>query len=245
MTETTLSVVAPTVDVHEKPEAAPLRGKLESQLVYGETFNVAEENGGWAKGACGHDHYTGYVEARVLKVAPAATHVITAARTHLHETATLKSPLKRRLSFGSRIRIAETGESWSRLEDGDWIYNRHIIPVGTVEEDYLSTAKKFLETPYYWGGRSGFGIDCSGLVQVCLGLAGIKAPRDTEQQITLGTGADRPRAMDLVFFPGHVGIMVDADEIIHANAFHMKVAIEPLWMVEERSKEITAIRRLA
>jgi len=232
--------------VHETPSLTGLRGKLETQLVFGEAFIVEEEKNGWSRGSCAHDGYKGWVETKHLKAAaPAATHIITAARSHLYAEATIKSPLQRTLGFGSRVTVTEENENYACLAEGDWIYKKHLLPVTETQPDYLATAHAFLETPYYWGGRSGFGIDCSGLVQVCLALAGIKAPRDTEEQITLGVEADRPRAMDLAFFPGHVGIMVDADNILHANGFHMKTVIEPLWMVDERSKGVTAIRKLA
>ncbi|MDE1150949.1 MAG: C40 family peptidase [Micavibrio sp.] len=211
----------------------------------GEAFIVEGEENGWSRGACGHDGYKGWVETAKLKPAGKPTHIITAARSHVYAEATIKSPLQRTLAFGSRVTVIEEGEQYARLAEGDWIYKRHLMLAEDTLPDYLATAHTFLETPYYWGGRSGFGIDCSGLVQVSLALAGIQAPRDTEEQITLGVETDRPRATDLAFFPGHVGIMVDADNILHANGFHMKAVIEPLWMVDERSKGVTAIRKLS
>lgn len=243
---TTRYVIAPNADIRETPDANAVKGKLETQLVFGEGFIVDSEEGGWAKGTCAHDGYAGWIEKRFLsddEVAP-ATHVVTAARSQVYRADSMKSPCLATFSFGSRVSLRRAGEKWSQLASGAWIYTKHLAAIGDAQEDHVATAKKFLDTPYYWGGRSGFGIDCSGLVQVSLALAGIKAPRDTEQQIMLGTETPRSRVGDLVFFPGHVGIMVDEDNILHANAFHMKVAIEPLWQVEERSKEVTAIRRL-
>jgi len=241
---TQYAVIAPNADIREKPDYNALKGKLETQLVFGEVFVVEEEQGNWVRGHCAHDKYPGWVEKRYLRPAAPVTHVITAARSQVYREATMKSACLGSLSFGSRVQVTELGESFAKLADGSWIYQKHISPIGEKQPDYLATAKKFIETPYYWGGRSGFGIDCSGLVQVCLALAGIAAPRDTEQQITLGTETDRPRHSDLVFFKGHVGIMVDADTILHANAFHMKVTVEPLWEVDARSKGVTAIRRI-
>ena len=242
---TTRTVIAPNADIRETPDANAVKGKLETQLVFGEGFIIDNEEGNWAQGRCAHDDYPGWIEKRFLgdDAAP-ATHIITAARSSVYRADSMKSPCVGVFSFGSRVSLRVTGEKWSQLSSGAWIYTKHLSPVAEKFDDHLATAKKFLETPYYWGGRSGFGIDCSGLVQVSLALAGIKAPRDTEQQITLGASTPRSRTGDLVFFPGHVGIMVDEDNILHANAFHMKVAVEPLWVVEERSKGITDIRRL-
>lgn len=238
------TVISPACDTREVPDATATRGKLESQLVYGEQFFVEEEKNGWCRGYCAHDKYTGWVEAKHLGATTAPTHIVTAARSQLYKNATMKSPWQGALGFGSRVVAGEKDNGYVRLADGAWIFEKHLSPVGVIEPDYLATAKKFMETPYYWGGRSGFGIDCSGLVQVSLALAGIAAPRDTEQQITLGSETTRPRTGDLVFFKGHVGIMADSDNLLHANAFHMKVAIEPLWEVEARAKEITSLRRI-
>ncbi|HYD17149.1 MAG TPA: NlpC/P60 family protein [Patescibacteria group bacterium] len=241
---TTLSVIAPNADVRETPDLKAPKGKLETQLVFGESFIVEKEDGNWVQGRCAHDDYPGWMEKRFLGPATAPTHVVTAARSYLYTEDTMKSAAQGSLSFGSRVAVRVAGETWSQLSSGAWIYSKHLSPVAQKHEDFAETAKKFLETPYYWGGRSGFGIDCSGLVQVSLALVGIKAPRDTEQQITLGDETPRHGTGDLVFFPGHVGIMMDADNILHANAFHMKVTIEPLWQVEARSKGITATRRI-
>ncbi len=241
---TQYAVITPNADVRETPDTDVPKGKFETQLVSGEIFVVELEKGNWCKGYCAHDKYPGWVEKRFLRPAFATTHVVTAARSQVYKDATMKSACLGTVSFGSRVQVMETGDGYARLSSGTWIYAKHLSPVAATDSDHLATAKKFIETPYYWGGRSGFGIDCSGLVQVCLGRAGVEAPRDTEQQITLGTSADRPRTGDLVFFKGHVGILADADNLLHANAFHMKVNIEPLWEVDVRAKGVTAIRRI-
>jgi len=228
------TVITPAADVRETPDAAVPRGKLETQLVYGETFVVHEEKSGWCKGICRHDGYAGWIESRHLGALPAPTHIVTAAHTHVYREASIKSPSIMSLSFGSLV-TPETG----------WIFEKHLATADSTDKDYVTTALKFLETPYYWGGRSGFGIDCSGLVQVCLARAGIDVPRDTEEQVkAIGQDADGPQAGDIIFFSGHVGIMSDDKNIVHANAFHMKVTVEPLQDVATRSNGMTAIKRL-
>lgn len=250
MSRDILYVSAPVTDIREKPDAEALRGKLESQLVFGEKFVVEENHGDWVKGYGDHDRYAGFVQKQDLtKVSKLATHMIIDARADIYKDKTIKSPLLQTLSFGSRVTVTGQEGNFSKLADGRYIYSKHLTTLGTQEKDYAATALKFLETPYKWGGRSGFGIDCSGLVQVCLALAGIPCPRDTEQQIST-IGKDTPptsdlRRGDIVFFPGHVGIMQNETHIIHANAHHMKVTCEQLHDVVKRSEKITQVKRIA
>ena len=100
--------------------------------------------------------------------------------------------------------------------------------------------------------RDGAGLDCSGLVQQALHAAGLHCPRDADQQAALGVAVERDRLErgDLVCWRGHIGMMLDAERLIHANAHHMAVAIEPLETAIARiagtsTGQPTAFRRLS
>lgn len=118
----------------------------------------------------------------------------------------------------------------------------------------VETALGLEGMPYLLGGRGGAGIDCSGLVQRSLAATGFAAPRDSDMQQAqlpgdLGEGAMLQRG-DLVFFPGHVGIMADAGMLVHATAFHGKTVVEELAAVvarvsAEHPQAIVARKRLA
>ena len=248
MTTAQWKVTAPVIDVRETPDNEALRGKLESQLQYGEIFIAEEDAGDWLKGRCAHDGYQGYVEKKYLtQEFAAATHVVTAQRSDVYRDAGIKSPIRRTLGMGAQLTVIEMGEKFAKLDDGTHIYARHITAL-SAKEDFVSAAEKLIETPYVWGGRSGLGTDCSGLVQISLARGGITAPRDTEdQEKSVGKDAAKNARQrgDIVYFPGHVGIMVDAENILHANAFHMKTCVEKLDVVTQRSGGvITAVRRI-
>jgi cell wall-associated NlpC family hydrolase len=111
--------------------------------------------------------------------------------------------------------------------------------------DPAAVALSFLGAPYQWGGRESLGLDCSGLVQQALYACGQACPRDSDMQAALGQAVERGalRRGDLVFWKGHVGMMLDGERLLHANAFHMQVQVEPLAQAIARIGEPTAYRR--
>jgi cell wall-associated NlpC family hydrolase len=116
----------------------------------------------------------------------------------------------------------------------------------------VAVAEQFLGVPYLWGGKTSLGLDCSGLVQVSLQAAGIACPRDSDlQELALGklSSLASLRRGDLLFWKGHVAIARDPETLIHANAYHMMVAIEPpmdaIARINAMGSEITAVKRVS
>jgi cell wall-associated NlpC family hydrolase len=152
--------------------------------------------------------------------------------------------------------VAELGPVFAKLEDGRFVPVAHIAERGETAPDFVAVAQSFLGAPYLWGGKTRLGLDCSGLVQVALQAAGHACPRDSDMQLaeigeTVAIADDLAylRRGDLVFWPGHVGIMLDGERLVHANAHHMAVAVEPLAAAVARiaaaGTRLAAVRRLA
>lgn len=216
-----------------------------SQLLPGEGFAVLEISGGWAWGYCRYDHYVGYVEAIDLVEPLEASHLVAAAKAPIFAEPDDRTPPLATLPMGSRVRGHE--HHGFLATDSGFIGFTHVRGVDAVEHDPVAVAERMLGVPYLLGGRSNSGIDCSGLVQLALGLCGVRAPRDSDQQRALGykLGArTKLQRGDLIFFEGHVGLMHGPDDLIHATGHHGETLVEPLATIAKRTA-ILERRRLA
>ena len=223
-------------------EAAAATAGLATEALLGETVTVFDAQDGYAHVQCDRDRYVGWIAQTCLSPAVAApSHKVCTPLTHGYAEPDLKSPGRTALSLGARVLITGQEGDWRDCGDAGWLHTRHLAPVEVVVSDPVDTAECLLGTPYVWGGRQSTGLDCTGLTQQCFETAGILLPRDSDMQYGwCGATIDdwqRPGALqrgDLVLWKGHVGIMADQTHLIHANAWHMAVAKEPLAEAIER-----------
>lgn len=220
----------------------------DSELLYGEPFSAMEIGGEWAWGYAGADRYVGYVKADALGSAAVATHRVSVPSALVFSRPDVRSAHSLELPLGALIAVLGRDGSFHRI-DGGFVHERHLAPVDAIDSDWVEVATRFVGTPYLWGGRTRWGIDCSGLVQVALAAGGIAAPRDSDMQFEqLGQATSEPRRGDLAFFPGHVGIMIDGEHLLHANAYWMSTVVERLALVAKRSagegRPFVALKRL-
>ena len=229
-----LQCVVPVADLRRAPDLA---SEQDDQVLIGELFDVLGETDGFVFGQSVRDGYVGYLPAAALgPTGPFATHRISALRAYAFAEPDFKSAAVGPFALNSLISIEQKQGRYRRAVGGYWFVDTHLAPIGTVETDPAAIAVRFLGTPYRWGGRDGLGIDCSGLVQQSLLACGRGCPRNADQQLTLGLAVERAqlRRADLVFWPGHVGMMIDATQLIHANSSDMACVIEPLVQAEAR-----------
>lgn len=232
-------------------EAPSFVARLETQLLHGEVFDVYDVDAeGWAWGQARLDGYVGYARFDSLDtLIEAPTHRVAVFRTLVFPEPDKKSQPPSPLSLNAKITVnAPIENGFAPISRGGWVYATHLAPISAKVDDWVASAERFVGLPYLWGGKDSSAVDCSGLVQSSLETAGIAAPRDADMQ---EASVGKPIALDaklkrgdLVFWPGHVGIMRGELELLHANGFHMQTVIEPLSEAIARIGSPRTIRRL-
>ena len=236
-------VAAPLAPVTASPDG---RAEMTTQLVWGEAFDAYEETGLWAWGQARGDGYVGYVPRTCLEAPEALggppTHRVAALSAPVYPEPDFKARPDGQLPYAARVAVSGEEEGnqarYARLASGGWVAAVHLAPLDRPAPDWVAEAERFLGVPYLWGGRAPMGIDCSALLQLALEAGGRACPRDTDMQVAV-LGRDLPAGEalargDLVFWRGHVGVMLDGARLLHANIHHMAVVSEPLADAEAR-----------
>lgn len=232
--------------------------ELMTEGLFGEGVRIFEISDKWAWGQLMRDEYVGYMPLEALSpgfLKP--THHVSALRSFIYSKPTIKSAPIELVSMMSLLVVDKEVDEFFELKTGGYVVRRHVEPVVARRQDFVEVAQSFLGTPYLWGGRTSLGLDCSALIQVALMACGQVERRDSDLQaasigalLEVSSDLSQLQRGDLVFWRGHVGVMVDGLTLLHANAHHMQVAMEPLVSAVTRIREngygdITAIRRIA
>ena len=223
---------------------------LDTQMLLGENFRVYDIADGWAWGQAVLDGYVGYVREKDLcEGFRTPTHLVHALRTFFYQDADLKAPVLMSAGMNAKLSVEKTEGGFAHTSEG-YVFAKHLSNTDIRINDYVGMAERLQGIPYLWGGRDSLGLDCSALLQLSLEWAGVPCPRDTDmQERELGIEADGFMRGDFVFWRGHVGIMQDETQLLHAEANSMSVTSEPLSQAIERIKkiegDIRCVRRLA
>ncbi len=240
-------VARPLADLCASPA-----GPRDRQLLLGASFGLLDQQEGWAFGIA-EDGYCGWLRAEALADWLAPTHWLAAPASHLYPAPDMKTRERAALSLGAALTIIGHERGWAQEAGAAWLPACHLRAWDDRPDDPVAIAESLLGTPYLWGGNSRAGLDCSGLVQLACRACNIASPADSDLQAdSLGVALPRGAALrrgDLVFWKGHVGWMADDRQLLHANAYHMAVALEPLDQATARiaaagGGDISAIRRL-
>ena len=227
------------------------QSQLETEIVFGEYFEVKNYSKKWAFGINLNDNYKGWVEVKSLGEPIDNNYKITTIQSLVYETPNIKSKVKFNLFMGSFINVENIEKNWAqiRLKKNDefgFVDINSISPFNYSIKNWVGVAEKFINTPYKWGGKTALGIDCSGLLQISLFSYGKHIPRNTEEQFKMNLknipyqqGLSRG---DLVFWKGHVAIVQNKNKLLHANQFHLKVFSEDINITINRIRQKTNLK---
>jgi hypothetical protein len=220
----------------------------DSELLFGEQVTLYENKSGWAWVQARGDLYVGYVRSDALGEPKAGTLRVGALMAPVFSAADLKTPVRDLLPMNAVVPVLARAGDYVNIGAG-FVHQRHLLP--ETEKDFVAIAERFLGVPYVWGGKTAAGLDCSGMIQTALQAVGKAAPRDTdmmEKALGEAVAIGQVRRGDLVFWKGHMGVMLDDKRLLHANAFHMMVAIEPLTdaitRIDAVAGPVTSVKRL-
>ncbi len=228
-----------------------------SEALYGEHVTKLDRHGAMLRICQVHDGYEGFVNiadlqvlANVSSLLRQSTHWVHHRSTLLFDQPALKSLVKHRIPFGAALTLTETvNSSFSRTACNHYIWSSHCLPTHERHPaDPLHIARShFLGCPYRWGGRTPEGADCSGLIQQLARSQGLSIPRDSfdqERSLRATVENDAQQALDLVYWPGHTGILVSPVDVLHATAHSLCCVIEPLEQVIKRAGPVSSVKRL-
>ena len=242
---TRAAITAPSASCHVRPDpGAP----IDTEMLYGEPVTVFDAADGWCWVQSRVDFYVGYVRLGAVGDTVEADMLVSVPLAPVFPGPSIKLPPRQSLPMGASLTTAPTpvdggGERFHQIAGEErYVLAKHLAPLAARPADWVALAERFVGAPYVWGGKTWDGIDCSGLVQLALETSGRAAPRDSDMQAAelgepLATDAPLLRG-DLVFWKGHVGIMVDETRLLHANGHFMMTVIEPLATTVARLEAI-------
>lgn len=225
---------------------------IDTECLFGESFEVESKKGLWCFGKCREDNYKGWIKSNVLGNIIDSSHIVSAKRSFVFRKPDIKSEMIIYLPLRSKIKVIEKSYNWAKLDLSlnknkhfGYILSNHIIQKQEKKQNWVKYAELFLHTPYRWGGRNSIGIDCSALLQLSKSFSGECLPRDSDEQFEYFKKAmnyniikdpqlEKFSRGNIVFWKGHVAIVINEKKLIHASAYHGIVKLENIKKVIKR-----------
>lgn len=240
-----MKIIKPSAPMRSEPDKF---SELETECLFGESIEVLDKNLEWYYCRLLTDNYCGWVQKKNTGKMISPSHRVIANRTYMFKEDNIKSVCINYLPLGAQVHVKDINKKWAKIVLFDkfhlefaYIPSNHIIEINNRVNNWVGIAEKLIGTPYIWGGRNSIGLDCSALLQLSYQTYGENIPRNSVDQCLLKkeivNNHEKLKRGFVVFWNGHVGIMVDELNCIHANAFHMEVSKELLADIIERSSK--------
>lgn len=228
-------------NLHEQPS---WESTIETQVLFGETLIAHAYVGRWIDASMnfGGFWHRGFVHSsEVADVPDAATHKVQTPWTPLRPLFRHRGTPIDMLARDSLLVVLEETDDHVRVWPAGWVFKNHVCPIGNFKSNPLEEMKSMIGTPFLWGGRSAFSVDCAGLIQSAFGLCGISTPRaSTDLAATFGVQLpdDEPtRPGDLIFYSEHCGVLLNDNQVLHSNGKVGHVLVEDRATLHRRMTE--------
>ena len=229
-----------------------LKSEVATQLLYGDTFKKLKKYGSWIKIKNNLDNYKGYIKNKKFPPNHKDTHKVFVLYSNLYSKPNNKNKISKKLSFGSRIKVLKKKGNFCKF-DNLWIKKKNLKKISFETKDNFKNINKFVNVKYKWGGKHFTGIDCSGLIQLFLNFNNRFCPRDTKDQIKYFKRKIRTNKMkknDLIFWKGHVALIVSKKKLIHGYGPLKKVVTMPIkkaitTIYKTTNLKVIGVRRIA
>lgn len=211
------------------------RSEMTTQLLFGETYQIVEEGPKWSYIKISFDHYEGWIDRKTIQFI--TEDIFSQINSHsvisTHQLSTTILCQNEKIILPAGCSLPNYHKETKTFTIDKTQYQLSDIYTDDIP-DIITLSKQFLNSPYLWGGKNPFGIDCSGFVQVIYKIMGVKLPRDANQQVKEGSTVNfisDAKPGDLAFFDNsegiitHVGLLLNYNEIIHSSG---KVRIDKL-----------------
>ena len=229
-----LSIVPVRIEAKEQSEQV-------TQILFGETFEIIERRKSWYHIKTQLDNYEGWIDTKLVRrIKEKEFEQINNSKKHIsNDIVSIITKYEDKtillIPAGSTFPNFNNTDLTFKIVEDKYELNQNITKLTEdIRKNIISTAIKYINAPYLWGGRTHFGIDCSGFSQIAYKICGINIPRDASQQVTKGRTInmiEEAKPGDLAFFDNdegniiHVGIIMGNNKIIHASG---KVRIDKI-----------------
>lgn len=247
-----MNVIKPSIPMRSNPNET---SALETECLFGESLTVLDTHLDWYYCRLSTDNYYGWVQKKNLNNMKKATHRVVVNRTFFYKKNNIKKGYINYLPLGAQICVVDIDKKWAKVnlfeshkDSFAYIPSKHLIEKNSKIKNWVGTAEKLIGTPYVWGGRNSIGLDCSALLQLSYQTYGENIARNSSDQVLIEKKiVNKNNALKrgfTVFWKGHVGIMTDDINCVHANAFHMEVTKEPLNDIIARTNKNNPIIKI-
>ncbi len=228
----------PFSNIYAKPS---IKSEITTQILYGEKIKILSKRKNWLKIKTDYDNYVGFLKHSKLMRQFCPSFKVYKAKTRIFKKIRMKFIRSEKfLFFASRIVKKKSYNGFIEFEKNMWIKKRDLKPIKFCEKKFSKILKLFINSRYKWGGKTSNGIDCSALVQIYFFFNNIYFPRDTKDQIKFIRKTKKYKIYkkdSLLYWEGHVAVLLNKNTLIHAYGPKKKVVImEKIKTIREIKK---------